>query len=135
MKKTLLVLMILVSGSMITIQAQAQAIPGRKFSMDTLEGYKFITPYQYMADDTDMATYLCVEGSHDNFRNDKKGKSIFTYVIFSAGGKILGKKGILLTHDEYTEWDGGNDWPFEFVAGKIKHPIEKERTSFVGSIY
>jgi hypothetical protein len=50
--------------------------------------------------------------------DDLTSTSIFRYTL-QSGGNVLMVNSISCTGEAYTDWDGNNDFPFNFVADTI----------------
>ena len=72
-------------------------------------------PFQIKWNDTTKAVALSVLSFSDNL----KDKATFQWSLLSTNGKVLQNGIIECNGYGYSNWDGGNKYPFTFVASKL----------------
>lgn len=82
---------------------------------------QIVTPFKVAFDEPKLAYWLHVTSIEDNLNSSCK----FHWVLFSEDMSPLKMGDIVCDGDDYSEWDGNNEFPFTFVSNELEVPIIK----------
>lgn len=80
---------------------------------------KITTPFKVAFDEPKLAHWLHVTGIEDNFKSYCK----FHWVLFSEDMTPLKMGDVVCEGEDYTSWDGNNEFPFTYVSNEIEVAI------------
>ena len=107
--------LILSIAAMFALSANAQT---RKVDTTDINPYPTVTlanPFKPNWQDISMAKYLNVSITSDNLQD----KASFHWVLFADNAIPLQMGDVVCEGQDYSNWDGDNYYPFQFVADKL----------------
>lgn len=78
------------------------------------------TPFKVSFDEAKLAHWLHVTIQDDNLMSSAK----FHWVLFSEDMTSLKMGDVVCDGEDYTSWDGNNEFPFTYVSNEIEVSIQ-----------